>query len=271
MPASIMPSSRAVEPATLKGGLSRDGFLGARVVIAQPAKGSRASIDAVFLAAAIAARSGERTLEAGSGTGVAALCLAHRLDGVSVTGLEIDPALCALARENIAANGLASRVRVVEGDVTAGPQALDARTLPPESFDHVFANPPFHNDSDVRLSPNPAKRAAAAHGPGDLDRWLRFLARMVKPGGTLTMIYRADGLARLLAALEGRFGRLVLLPLHPRAGAAANRIIVQGKKASRAPLTLLPGFVVHDDAGSYSAAAEKILRHGAPLAMTPAP
>ena len=102
----------------------------------------------------------------------------------------------------------------------------------------------------------------------DLDQWARFMARMAAPGGAFTLIHKAEALAALLAVLDGRFGALALLPLHPRAGEPAHRIIVSGIKGSRAPLSLLPGFVLHADDGTFTPQAQAILREGAALQAT---
>ena len=64
-------------------------LLGGRVVCLQTKNGYRAAIDPVFLAAAIDANAGDRVLDVGSGTGAASLCLAARIPGVEITGIEI--------------------------------------------------------------------------------------------------------------------------------------------------------------------------------------
>jgi tRNA1(Val) A37 N6-methylase TrmN6 len=102
---------------------------------------------------------------------------------------------------------------------------------------------------------------------GGLDTWIRFLAACAAPGGRFWMIHRADALAQVLAALNGRFGGAQVFPLFPRAGAPARRIIVSALKGSRAGLTLLPGLVMHNSDGSYTATAEAVLRHGAALPL----
>lgn len=117
--------------------LSDDGFLGGRLRLLQPKAGYRAATDPVLLAAAVPARAGENALELGCGAGAAALCLAARVPGLAVTGLERQPAYAALARENAARNGLA--LTVIEGDLAHLPAALRER-----SFDHVLANPPYY-------------------------------------------------------------------------------------------------------------------------------
>ena len=245
-----------------------DAFLGGALHILQPVSGYRAGLDAVMLAAAVSADGGgARVLDVGAGVGTAGLCVARRVASAHVTLLEREPGLVRLARENVARNGIGDRVGVVEGDVGLSAEAAQALGLEPESCTHVIANPPYHDAGGGTPAPDPLKAGAHAM-PGDgLERWARFMARMCVPGGAMTMIHKADALSRLLAAFDGRFGALQILPLQPRERAPAHRIIVQGRKGSRAPLTLLPGFVLHGEDGAFTPEAEAILRSGAALRL----
>ena len=119
---------------------SEDGFLDGRLSLLQPAKGYRAGIDAVMLAASVQARSGERALEAGAGVGVASACLAARVDGVEVDGIELQPELVKLAAENIRRNGFEDRLSIFQGDIGQPARDLAALGLEPNSYHHVFAN-----------------------------------------------------------------------------------------------------------------------------------
>lgn len=244
-----------------------DAFLGGALQILQPAAGYRAGLDAVMLAAAVTADGQARVLDVGAGVGTAGLCLARRATSARITLFEKEPALARLARENVARNGLGDRVGVIEGDIGLSAVAAQALGLAPESFDHVMANPPFHVSGGGTPAAEPLKAAAHAMPDDGLERWARFMARMAVPGGTVTVIHKAEALPRLLAAFEGRFGALQILPLHPRAAAAAHRIIVAACKGSRAPATLLAGFVLHADNGGFTPEADAILRGGAALPM----
>jgi tRNA1(Val) A37 N6-methylase TrmN6 len=101
----------------------------------------------------------------------------------------------------------------------------------------------------------------------DLDRWVRFLATALTGDGTATMIHRADALGAVVSAFESRFGAIRVFPIFPREAIAANRIIVQGVKGSRAPLQVLPGLVLHGDGNGFLPRAEAILRDGAGLSL----
>lgn len=99
----------------------------------------------------------------------------------------------------------------------------------------------------------------------DLAAWLAACLGMLRPGGWLTLIHRADRVAEVLAALLGRVGDLILFPLWPAVGRPAKRILVQGRKGSHGPLRLAPGLVLHDQGGGFTRAAEDVLRHGCAL------
>lgn len=263
-----MTSAEAVSP---RDGLTDDGFLGGALRILQPAKGYRAGIDAVLLAASVPAAGGARVLEAGMGVGVASLCLAHRAKGAHVTGVELQPELADLARENARRNGLEARIRVIEGDIAA-PGAAGAAPggLEPGTFDHVLANPPFYDPASAALAPNESKALSHAHshGRGDLADWVRFCCLMARPGeGTVTLVHRADALPDLLRHAEKHLGGLVAFPLWPAAGRGASRVILQGRRGSRAPFRLASGLVLHGAGGGFTEAAEAVLRHGAALPL----
>lgn len=245
-----------------------DGFLGGRLSIAQPARGAhRAGLDAVLLAAALGPGTAGHVVELGAGVGVSALSVLHRCEETTATLVEIDEPTAEFAARNVATNGFAARASVIVADVTAPEAERMARGLPPDHADHVIANPPFHPTDRTRRSPSPDRARAHALDPNDLDGWIRTAASLLKPSGTLTLIYRADDLPRLLAAIGRRFGSITILPIHPEASAAASRILLRGRPQGRAPLRLLPGFVLHDPSGGWLTPADAVL-HGAPLPVT---
>lgn len=259
------PETEAPAPPMLA--TSEDAFLGGRLGILQALDGSRAGIDAVFLAAACPVSPGQSVLDAGSGSGIVGLAVAARVPGVSVTGVEIDPALAELATGNAARNNLADHARFIAADLTGPATALVQQGLTLESFDHVLANPPFLATGEARLPPSTRRRRAHACTDDELQRWVKFLAAFCKPKGTATIIHRADALPKLLNHLDGRFGGLVIYPLFPRASEAAVRVLIQGRKGSRAPLTIAPGMILHGETNAFTPAASAILRDGANLSL----
>jgi tRNA1(Val) A37 N6-methylase TrmN6 len=244
-----------------------DAFLGGALNVLQPAVGYRAGLDGVLLAAAVAAEPGQRVLDVGAGVGVVGLAVARRLAETHVTMLERDPQFAALARRNIARNGLADRVSLVEGDLVRPLGEIAGLAGAAESFDHVVANPPFNIEGYGTAAGDPGKAAANAMPPGALHRWMRFMAAMARPGGTVTLIHRADALHDILDAMSRRFGGMLILPVHSREAEPASRVIVQAVKGSRAALELRPGLVLHRPDQGFLPDVEAILRRGCPLSL----
>jgi tRNA1(Val) A37 N6-methylase TrmN6 len=252
-------------PAEARSGLTENAVLGGRLLLRQPARGHRVGHDAILLAAACPARPGERVVDLGAGVGAAGLALALRVPGTTVTLVEIDAALAALANDNAQRNGLAERVRAVTLDVAAPPRAFAAAGLAPESVARVLMNPPFNDPARQRGSPDLARRRAHVAPRAALAVWVRTAARLLRPRGTLSLVWRADGLADVLAALAPGFGAVTVLPVHPRPDQPAIRVLVRAAKASRAPLSLLPALLLNDASGVPTAAAEAVLRSGEAL------
>ncbi|MFQ5565270.1 MAG: tRNA1(Val) (adenine(37)-N6)-methyltransferase [Paracoccaceae bacterium] len=240
-----------------------DRLLGGRVRLIQPLSGYRAATDPVLLAAAVAARPGQRVLDLGCGAGAAALCLAARVSGLELHGLEIQPAYLALAAENARLN--ATAIALHEGDVAAPPRAL--RQL---DFDHVMVNPPYHAGSAV-ASPVAARDRAHREGASGLADWIAAGLARLKPKGWLTVIHRAERAPELLRLLDGPAGAIAMLPLAPRAGRDAGRVIVRARKGARAPFRLLAPLVLHTghahvrDEDDFSPEATAVLRDAAAL------
>ncbi|MHB1205702.1 MAG: tRNA1(Val) (adenine(37)-N6)-methyltransferase, partial [Rhodospirillaceae bacterium] len=217
----------------------------------------RAAVDPVLLSASVRANAALRVLDAGCGTGAATFCLAARLPEISLTGLEIQPAYAAWARESAVLNHMETRVRIVAGDLKAPPD-LGA------PFDVVMTNPPFGREGTAP----PDAGLAKAHMESDLDLagWIGACLAQLKNNGRLVMIHRADRLSDILAALAPATGDIRVLPIFPKAGEAARRVIVDAGKGRRTPDTLLPGLVLHESDGRYTPAADAVLR-GAALGL----
>jgi tRNA1(Val) A37 N6-methylase TrmN6 len=241
--------------------LSDDKFLCGRLRLLQPLKGYRAATDPVLLAAACPARPGDSVLDLGCGAGAASLCLGLRVPGLALSGLEVQPDYAELARRNAIRNGIALEVR--DGDLARMPKALR------RDFDHVIANPPYYGSGG---SPSPeAGRARAMQVQTPLADWVATAARRLRPGGWLTLILITEGLPEVLSAMAPRLGSAAVLPLAPREGRPALRVLVQARKGGRAQFRLLSPFVIHKGAAhdgdreSYTPAANAVLRDGADL------
>jgi tRNA1(Val) A37 N6-methylase TrmN6 len=242
-------------PEQLEAVLTEDTMLGGKIRLQQPKEGFRAAIDTVFLAAVVPAKAGQRVLETGTGSGAAALCLAHRADAVQITGIDVNPRMISLAESNIQLNRMVEKIDVTVGDVADRlPDDFDA------AFDHVMKNPPYLPDTSTHVSPNQDRALATMEAGADLKRWLKYGHDALRSKGYLTVIHRADRLDGVIQSLSANFGGVAVLPLWPREGEEAKRVIVQARKGVRSPARILPGLVIHEANGSYTDAASAVLK-----------
>lgn len=243
--------------------LTQDRFLGGGLILLQPAKGYRAGIDPVLLAASIPAESGQSILELGCGVGTALLCLGHRVPGLELTGVELQPSYADCARRNAERNAIAAKI--VTADLSKLPLAV--RQV---RHHHVLANPPyFLRDSGPPSLVTGREIALGEQTP--LELWVKIAAKRLLPGGFATFIQRADRLDQLLAAMADHLGSFQILPFAPRGGRDCHLVLVRGRKGGRAALRLHAPKFLHvsashsRDGEDYSPEISDILRAGHPL------
>ena len=250
--------------------LSEDEFLGGKISLYQPKKGHhRSGTDAVLLAASIPAKKGQLVVDLGSGIGAASLCLAARIEDLKLLLVEIDPEVAALALRNISRPDCARYLQaasVINCDVAMRGEARQKAGLVENMADHVLANPPYYRPEKFQTSPNAARAVAHMLTEEGMEPWFRSAVSILKKGGTFTIIQRADELPELLRLMAGRFGGVTVQPFSARPGEPAHRVVVQGRKQSRAPFRLLPAIALHDEGRDVPAEQiEAVHRHGAAI------
>ena len=252
------------EPA---GEFTEDAFLGGQLCLRQPRSGHRAGHDAMLLAAATPARSGDRVVDFGAGVGAAGLAVARRVPGIELVMVELDAVLAELARGNAASNTIAADVVVL--DVTSTADAFAAVGLIPDSVDVVLMNPPFNDPTRHRASPDKAREIAHVARSATLEHWIHASRRILKSGGVLTLIWRADGLAEVLAALDRGFGSLAILPVHGDAKTPAIRVLIRAIKGGRAPTQIHAALMLNDESAVPNKQVQGILagKGALPLAI----
>jgi tRNA1(Val) A37 N6-methylase TrmN6 len=236
---------------------TEDTFLGGQLRVRQPKSGHRSGHDAMLLAAATPARSGDRLVDFGAGVGAAGLAVARRVAGIRLVLVEIDSELAALARGNAASNEIAADVIVL--DITSAAETFAAAGLTPDSVDAVMMNPPFNDPARHRPSPDRARQNAHVATDVTLESWIHAARRILKSGGALTLIWRADGLAEVLAALGRGFGSLAILPVHSNAKTLANRVLIRAIKGGKAPLRIHAALLLNDESALPNKEVQDIL------------
>lgn len=232
-------------------------LLRGRVRLLQPKNGFHASIDSVFLGAAVPAKKGWKILDVGCGVGSAGFCVLAREPGTHLSGIDIQQELVDLAHQNAALNAASDRCRFFAGDLR------HEKSVPENFFNIVIMNPPYHETG--KHTPSPQKIKALSHGEdasgAALHDWIKYAHRKLKQGGYLVLVHRADRLDQIVILLEQRrwFGSLEIFPLWPHAGENAKRVIIRARKERYAPLILKHGMVIHEKTGKYTSGARRIL------------
>ena len=228
-------------------------LLNKKVALDYSGRGFKPCLDSVLVAAAAKVKEGQRVLDAGCGIGAVSLCILERVPGCAVTALDH-------MQENI--DQTLHNASLNKGHVEAiCADLLEFKTDAP--FDHVVTNPPFYEDGTYMHSPDHAK--ASAYGGVSLARWISSCGRALKSHGCLTLICPVGRLDDALSALSEKFGAVEIIPLWPRQGQAAKRVILHAVKGRQSPVTLHGGLVLHDETGAYTKKAEAVLRDAVPI------
>lgn len=239
---------------------TNDYLLNKKVRILQPVDGYRASSDAVLLASLIEnIKLSDTILDVGSGTGAVSLCLAYRFPENHITGLEIQPQLADFAKQSADINNFANLV-YYQADIRQ-------KKLPvsPCFFSHVITNPPYSEHD--RPSPNLSKALAHNHTDFTLNEWLKFCLKMLKPFGKIYLINRVEAIDEILNTFSKRAGGIKIIPVYSKPGQQAKRILISAQKDSKAPTVICPPFYMYNSDGTYTRAADEILRKGKSLIM----
>ena len=212
-------------------------FFGGHVTVFQPKEGYKAGTDAVLLAASLSGKPREHFLELGVGSGIVILLAAHHNRDCQFTGLERSADMLALSRKNTDGH---KNIEIIEGSIRALPKDWHLK------FDQVFTNPPYY-DRRAAIRMSKAKESSFVNKKSlGIEDWIGAMLLMLKPRGVGTLIYRADGLEKVLAALVNKAGRIKILPIHSFADEAAKRVIVQFRKGVHSETALLPALVLHE-------------------------
>ncbi len=211
-------------------------------------------IDAVLLADYAGVQASDRVLDLGSGNGAVALVTIGKFGPASVTGIEIQQSMAALAQETARLNHLEERLHFLQGDVKEIRSLVDAA-----SFDAVTCNPPYGETGRGPVPENSASYVARHETTAALADFVRAAAYALKPGGRFSIVHRPSRLPDLFEAcrrngLEPKRMRLVI----PRPGSAPNIVLLTATKGGGKELLVDPVLCVRCEDGSYSEEIQKI-------------
>ncbi|EIO0107873.1 tRNA1(Val) (adenine(37)-N6)-methyltransferase [Staphylococcus pseudintermedius] len=211
------------------------------------------STDALLLGHFTEVRKRDRILDMCAGNGVIPLLLSDKGNNV-ITGVEIQPQLVNMAVRSVQYNHLEDRITMVEMDINALIQAYS-----PAQFDLITCNPPYFKANQTNQHQLEAHKIARHEIYCTLDDCLRVSNHLLKEGGRVVMVHRAERMLDLFESM--RHYRIEPKRVHmifSKPGKAAQTIVVEGRKGGRQGLDIAPPFYIYDEQGDYTPEMKEI-------------
>lgn len=205
------------------------------------------SVDSVLLAHYVEPKKNDVIADLGTGTGVIAL-LVSSLGGNHIAAFELDPVMADLARRNVEGNHKEAQIKVIEGDYRESSRQFDSG-----KFSLVLANPPYREVGTGRMSAKSGVASASYEMNATMDDVFKTAQYLLKYGGRLAMVHRADRTADLITIgrkyhMEPKRMRFV----YARKGHTAVRVLIEWRYGGHAELVVEPPLLLHNDDGSYT-------------------
>lgn len=213
------------------------GFQNLRII--RDTRGFTYGTDAVLLANFVRAKSGERFLDLGAGTGILSI-LINGKTGACFDAVELNESMCDMARRSVALNAQQASIRVL---------CADLRTLIAkpgfENFDAAVSNPPYF--AGGTKSADTQRRMSTHQEECTVYDVAACAKRLVKNGGNFFMVYPASLLAQACHALgENRFEVKRAQLVFTKRGAAPHVVLLEAKKGGRAGMVWETPILLHE-------------------------
>lgn len=204
--------------------------------------------DSILLSDFAAPPAGGSVLDLGCGNGALCVLLCARFARLNVTGVEIQPELAQLARDNAEHNRLADRMSVVEGDLKQHKALFYNR-----KFDYIICNPPYFVQGSGYSAAGAQRRGAREEQHCTMEDAIRAAGALVKFGGRAAFVHRPERLAESMSAfsacgLEPKRLRFV----HQRASSVPSAVLIEGRKGSAPGLSVLPPLLICREDGTHT-------------------
>jgi len=210
------------------------------------------SLDAVLLAHFVAVRPGARIVDLGTGTGVIALLLAARGAG-QVIGLEFSQSMAAMATRSVLLNGLQDKVEIIQGDL-----CKVKGLLPAGQYDLVVSNPPYRVVGGGFISPNDRVAMAKHEVTATLQDVVNAAKYLVKTRGRFAMVHLPERMAEIIVAMrQAGLEPKRLQLVHSTIDKKPKMLLIEGMRAAKPGLEVLPPLFVYKPDGSYSDEIQK--------------
>ncbi|HZJ57357.1 MAG TPA: tRNA1(Val) (adenine(37)-N6)-methyltransferase [Clostridia bacterium] len=211
-------------------------------------------MDAVLLSHFAKARSGERVVDLGTGTGVIPILMSGKSEDTQFYGVEIQASMADMARRSVMLNSLEDRIRIVEGDLKESPNYLGSG-----EYQLVTANPPYKKMGTGIINPNNAKAVARHELKCNLDDVLKAASGLLAWGGRLSMIHRPERMIEILSGmrLHGLEPKVIRL-VYPNLRKPPNMLLIEAVLGGRPHLVWMPPLIVYEPGGEFTSELMRI-------------
>lgn len=205
-------------------------------------------MDAVLLSAFTRVTAEDKVLDMGSGNGVIPLLIHGRYEPASITGLEIQEVNVHMSRRSVDLNGIADRVRIIQGDIKEADSLL-----PLSSFDVVTCNPPYMDSGKGLINDLTAKTIARHEVLCTLEDVVSSASRLTLVGGRFYLVHRPHRLVDIITLLrrykmEPKRIRMV----HPDIDSEANMVLIETVRHGKPFLKMEKPLIIYKEPNVYT-------------------
>ncbi|MEG1642313.1 MAG: methyltransferase [Synergistaceae bacterium] len=206
-------------------------------------KGPRVNIDTILLASYTKPRSKEKILEIGCAHGAISLILAKR--GYNMVGIDIQPHLIELAKENATINELDELTEFFTMNIKDYKKKWES-----QSFDRIVVNPPYNEPWTSKQSPS-RELATAMHGiECSLEEIICASKYLLNNKGYLNIVIRSNRLGELFMLLSKyNIAPKRMKAVYPKRDELASVVLIEAIKASGHGIKVEPPLFILDKNG----------------------
>lgn len=214
----------------------------------------RLSTDSILLADFCIPLRAKTVADLGCGGGALGVLLCAADPACRITGIEIQPRACEIARRNVQLNHLADRFRVIQADLCALDGILSANT-----FDAVVSNPPYFPAGSGAVSGDEAIAIARSEQCCTFDALCAAAGRLLRYGGSFFLVHRPERLAELMDTLRShRLEPKRLRFIRHRPDAPVSLILLESRLGANVGVRIEPDLILYESSGAPTEAYRRI-------------
>lgn len=234
----------------IKSGESADDLQLDNLMIIQKQSGYKFSTDSVLLANFARTSKNDIYVDFCTGSGVVAILVNEKNHPKRCIGVEIQSEVADMARRSVSLNNL--DIEIFNESISETPAHLGA-----ESVDVITVNPPYNTAG--KTSENDEIALSTHEILTNFDEIAFFSSKLLKYGGKLFLVHRADRLADIIFSLKkNKLEPKVLRIVYPKRDRGPNLILIEAKKGAKPGIKILGNLILMNDDGTETDELKRI-------------